>query len=462
MKSMTAVEIFKMSMGKSFKGSKETLVTGVSTDTRTLKPGELFIPLCGERFDGHNYIKEAFERGASGIISSKPYNGDLEGKFVIYVNDTLKALGDIAKSYRGMFKPITIGVTGSVGKTTTKDLISSILSTKMKTLKTRQNYNNEIGVPLTLLELDSSYEALIVEMGMRGRGQISYLVDIAKPNIGVVTSVTEAHVELLGSIEEIALAKAELVEGIERDGTVVLNADDDRVLAMAGVGESNKLLYGISRDKWKDIDIYVENINLLGEDGFQFTLNALGEKHQVHFPLPGKHNLSNALAACGVGLAAGMKIYDIIQGLRKPDITRMRSQILNTNYGVKIINDTYNSCPESVYAGIMMLNDLVKKEQRKIAVLGDMLELGSLSIEGHRKVGRFVSQGKIDVLLTVGDKAKDIAIAARSIGKIKTIIECDTNEQASSELRNLLVPGDVVFIKGSRGMEMEKIVETLV
>ena len=423
--------------------------TGICTDTRSVKPGNLFIPLIGERFDGHNFIDQAVENGAIGIISSRPEVIVLGNITVIVVADTLLALQDLARFHRQKFNIPMIAITGSNGKTTTKDMIAAILASRFNVLKTEANYNNEIGLPLTLLQLTAQHEVAVVEMGMRGRGQIRHLANIALPTVAVITNVGETHIELLGSIEEIAAAKAELLEFIPENGLIILNADDHFVHRMNKQVHSRLTLFGLEQG-----DIRADHIQTSAQ-GINFRCYSTQWDFSVYIPTVGKHNVYNALAAISVGLELGLNFGEICSGLYNFNASPMRLHIEEVGDYV-VINDTYNASPMSMLAAIDTLVEVAKN--RKVVVLGDMLELGHIKVEAHRQIGEKLANCHVDIVITIGELASHIAEAANEYG-IKITVACYNHNDASNTLKKLMKPGDTILIKGSRGMKMENIVQ---
>lgn len=427
--------------------------SGVTTDTRKVKPGDMFIALQGEHFDGHDFVLQAITNGASGVIVRNSNYVPSESKVsVVVVADTLKALQDLARFHRMRFDIPIIAITGSNGKTTTKDMIAAVLTSKYSVLKTEANYNNEIGLPLTLLNLNSDHEVAIVEMGMRGLGQIRELTNIAMPNIAVITNVGETHMELLGSIENIAIAKGELVDAIPSNGLVVLNADNKYVRNMKEKTIAKVLCYGIEEE------CETSAFNIRQDDrGTTFSVRNENHIYEVVLPALGRHNVYNALAAITIGFSLNLRIEDINYGFSKFVASDMRLSIVKlANYTV--INDAYNASPLSTEAAIDTLMQIAK--ERKVAVLGDMLELGEFAVEAHRKVGYKLAELGFDVVVTVGELSRHIAQAA-SEGGCKYTKACATHEEAKLALDEYLQANDTILLKGSRGMRMEKILEML-
>ena len=430
---------------------------GVETDTRKLTGGTLFVAFKGERFDGENFLAEAAARGATGAVVSDSCPGEkLKGapQVVIRVPDTVKAYQQLAAFHRRRFELPVIAITGSNGKTTTKDLTAAVLSARLKVLKTAANFNNEIGLPLTLLQLTPEHEAAVVEIGMRGLGQIAALAPLAAPTIGIVTNVGETHIELLGSLENIAQAKAELVEAIKPGGTVILNADNRYVAEMKekvrpGV---RVVTFGIE----KAADVQAVNIRQTG-GGTLFDCCIGGRLVELHLPMAGRHNVSNALAAIAAGTVLGLDGREIQQGLDSLEVTGMRFECSRRGKW-EIVNDAYNASPMSMEAAITTLAEVASG--RRVLVLGDMLELGSFAAEAHRKVGRLAAESGAAMLVTCGKMSENIALGAEAAG-MKEVFRAADHAAAAAILKERLRDGDTVLFKGSRGMRMEKIIDLL-
>lgn len=429
-------------------GTIHDIFTRISTDTRAVKPGDLFIPLVGETFDGHDFIEQAVKNGAIGVITSRPNQKIPSHVSVILVDDTLTALQDLARFHRQRFSIPIVAITGSNGKTTTKDMTAAILSSRFKVLKTKANYNNEIGLPLTLLELTDEHEVAVVEMGMRGKGQISQLAHIALPTIAVITNVGETHIELLGSIEAIASAKAELLEVIPENGLTILNGDDDYVKAMAMHVTSRLSSFGLECGEIRGDKIHADISSM------NFECHSIQGVFSVHLPTVGRHNIYNALAAITVGLEVGLNFEEICAGLSQFNASPMRLHIEKIG-DYTVINDAYNASPMSMLAAINTLGEIAIN--RKIAVLGDMLELGHIGVEAHRQIGEKLAQCHIDIVVTVGTLASHIAQSAKEHG-LTMSIACHSHDEAQERLKKIIQPGDTILIKGSRGMKMENII----
>ena len=463
METFTIRQIIEATKGQLLAGSPINLdaeISGVSTDTRTINKGELFIPLVGEIFDGHYFVDKAIEKGASAVLIHRDDADFLPELFpavaVIKVADTLKALQDLASFQRNRFNIPIVAVTGSNGKTTTKDMIALVLSEKYKVLKTQGNFNNEIGLPLTLLGLEDSHEVAVVEMGMNHLGEIHRLAEIARPNIGVITNIGVSHIQNLSTKENILKAKMEIFDFFTSEDRAILNGDDEFLSKIAEEFPYQVKYYGTS-----DISsIKAENIKLLGEQGISYNLNIGGETHPVEIPIPGKHNVYNSLAAAAVGSLMGIELDKIANALRSYRSGKMRLNIFSTDSNIKVIDDVYNASPDSMKAAIEILKDL--GEGRKIAILGDMLELGDYSQKGHAEVGEAVAHKGIDILITVGQESKFIGTGASSCGMDnQNIIHLESNKDVIEYLDTLIEQGDKILVKGSRGMKMEEIVEYL-
>jgi UDP-N-acetylmuramoyl-tripeptide--D-alanyl-D-alanine ligase len=442
----------------------------VVIDSRLASKASLFVAIRGEKDDGHSYVNDALERGAYAAIIDTEVDGVAltvdttdralpelptpnEVPFCLLVDDTLMALQKIAAHHRKQYDVRVVGITGSIGKTSTKEAIHSVLSKSFLTLKSEENYNNEIGLPLTLLQLDDRHERVVLEMGMYALGEIAQLAAISLPHVGVVTNVTLSHVERLGSLERIAQAKAELIEALPPDGAAILNGDDHRVRAMAELTEARTFFYGLSPDN----DLWASHIESRGLDGVHFRMHYGREILYVKIPLLGRHSVDTALAAAAVGLLEGMPWGQIVAGLRDIEV-QLRLIATPGIRGSTIIDDSYNASPTSSLAALNLLAEL---NGRKIAVLGDMLELGSYQEEGHRKVGRRAAE-IVDKLVTVGELSTTMGNEAIAAGMDDSdVLFARNNEDAVSLLLDLATSDDLILIKGSRGMHMEDIVVEL-
>ena len=450
-----------------------SVVTEAVVDSRQVIPGALFVAMPGERADGHTFIQDAFTRGAVCALVQYPLDSSaplldlrpgasattstptdlLDGPITILVEDTLKALQRIARFWRRKLDVKVIGITGSVGKSTTKEIVADVLSQRYRTLKNPGNMNNEIGLPLTLLSLSEGHQRAVLEMGFYVPGEIALLCDLALPSIGVVTNVGTVHAERAGDQESIARGKAELVQALPPDGVAILNKDDPFVSKMAELTQARVMFYGMD----PSADLWADQVEGLGLEGIRFRLHYDGETIHLRVPLIGRHSVQTSLRAAAVGLADNLTWQEIVGGLRA-GISQLRLMAVRTLEGALLLDDTYNASPESTLAALNLLEEL---DGRKIAVLGDMLELGRYEQRGHEMVGIRAAQ-VTDWLVTVGQRGHLIAAAASTVGMATVkITELETTQQAIDLLARGLQPGDVVLVKGSHSMHMDRIVAAL-
>lgn len=447
---MKVKDILKITNGKLICGDENIEINDFSKDTREIKDGDTYIAIKGERFDGNDFCQNAVDSGAKVCIVSKDI-GAINGVAIIKVEDTLKALQDIASYKRMQYDIPVVAVTGSVGKTSTKDLIASVVSEGYKTLKTKGNYNNEIGLPLTVLSLKDE-EAMVVEMGMNHFGEIRKLTNIAKPTVAVITNIGTAHIGNLGSRENILKAKLEILEGLQGN-TVIINNDNDLLYkwALENKDKYNIITYGITNES----DYMAKNIKSY-EDKSEFTVTSKTDinNKNICVPVGGEHFVLNSLCAIAVGEYLKVTTEKIIRGIAKLELTKKRMEILKSKSGATVINDTYNANYDSMKAAIAYLKAIENK--RKIAILGDMLELGDYSKELHEKIGEEVD-GNIDILITIGKEAKYIAEKS----KAKQIIECDNIEEAIEKIKKIETKDDAILLKASNGMKLFEIASAL-
>ncbi|MGC9394440.1 MAG: UDP-N-acetylmuramoyl-tripeptide--D-alanyl-D-alanine ligase [Anaerolineae bacterium] len=439
-------------------------------DSRTAKANTAFFAFKGENVDGHDYVADAFKRGAVAAIierdvdaagcgaastldvSQVPPSTPLKTPLLIRVRNTLEALQNAARFWRQQLTPRVIGITGSVGKTTTKEVVTRVLASRYRVQHSTGSYNNEIGLPLTLLELTDADAYIVLEMGMYVRGDIRLLAEIARPHVGIVTNVEPVHLERAGSIENIALGKRELVESLPPgpEGVAILNYDDRRVWAMAEHTQARVFSYGLS----SEADLWADDVETQGLDGIRLRLHYAGEQLYVKVPLLGRHSAHTVLRAAAAGLVEGLDWQNIVEGLRAPG-PQLRLVAVRGLQNSLILDDTYNSSPASALAALNLLKTL---EGRKIAILGDMLELGDYEEAGHLKVGCRTAN-IVAELITVGERAHFIAQGAELCGlprnRIHETLDCET---AVAMLREILQPQDIILVKGSRGIKMEQIV----
>ncbi|MEA3346339.1 MAG: UDP-N-acetylmuramoyl-tripeptide--D-alanyl-D-alanine ligase [Chloroflexota bacterium] len=453
----------------------------VAIDSREVEPAGCFVALQGEEQDGHEFLVEALSRGAQALIAERDrITPEIartlrdEGCWLVDVRDpplsltppapdqplcllaedSLAALQKWAAYWRRQHQVRVVGVTGSVGKTTTKEMIHSVLSRHFRTLRSEGNYNNEIGLPLTILRLTPTHERIVLEMGMYALGEIAQLARIAQPMIGVITNVGPIHLERLGTLERIAQAKRELVEELPPDGVAILNGDDERVMAMADCTPARVLCYGLG----PECDVWADGIVSEGLEGVRFRLHHGDEVLHVRTPLLGRHSVHAALAAATVGLVEDESWEEIVTGLQEISV-HLRLVALPGLHGSTLLDDTYNASPASTIAALNLLEELAG---RRIAVLGDMLELGDFEEEGHRKVGRRALE-VVDLLITVGQLGRIIGQEALACGMDEAqVVMVEDNPTAIAHLRKLIREDDVILVKGSRGVAMEEIVNGLV
>ena len=432
-------------------GLGTAMVTRVVTDSRSIRKGEFFVALRGEQFDGHAFLPEIWEAGAAGALVSD-VNLRLSGLPQIEVPDTVSALQRLAKGYRNELRLKAIGITGSSGKTSTKEMIASVLREKFSVAKTVGNYNNHIGVPLSILGASCADEAGVFEMGMNHAGELALLCEIARPDVAVITNVGNAHVGHLGTREAIAKEKAVVAEAIPAEGIVVLNANDEYTDWIAARSKARVIRAGLDLG-----DLQARNIEH-SDKGASFTLSYGAASRRVALPVHGEHMVTNACLAAAVGVGLGLTLEECEAGLAKTTIPGNRLKIQRLG-SVLVINDAYNANPESMVAALRTAAHFSVKG-RRVAALGRMGELGDLSEMGHRRVGRAVVECEFDHLVTVGDEARLMAEAANSAG-LKSTRQAKTHEQAIEALIDYLEPGDLLLVKGSLSSAMERVVAGL-
>lgn len=461
MAEFTLAEILEAVPGARVLEKQGEFFSDITTDTRKITPEGLFVALKGEHFNGEDFAAQAAEKGAAAVLVSSKYAArEALGVTVIQAaSDTLSAYQQIAGYWRSKFDIPVIAITGSNGKTTTKDMVASVLSARFPVLKTCGNFNNEIGMPYTLLQINELHQAAVVEIGMRGLNQISALAPFAAPSIGIVTNVGETHMELLGSIENIAKAKAELVSAIRPGGTVILNNDNPYTAAMRDKAAEGVRVVTFGIDAEADIKAFEVESRDAATD-FMCRIGVDGQVQKMTIPMPGRHNVSNALAAIAAGYCLGLQAETIAKGLLEPSMTGMRFECSRLGE-YNIINDAYNASPMSMEASLKTLQEIAgAKGKRAVAVLGDMLELGHVAAEAHRRAGRQAAEANVAALVTLGEMGLEIAAGARQAG-LADIYSCQSHEEAAKVLKTILQREDMVLLKGSRGMAMEKIIEML-
>ncbi len=437
---------------------KAKVFTAVNTDTRALRKDALFVALSGENFDAHQFLNQAWQAGAAGTIVKKGKRISIKpGRWVFRVEEPLTALGDIAHYWRQQHKIPIVAVTGSNGKTTTKEFIAQILAHQWNTLKTEGNYNNLVGVPWTLFRLQKKHQAAVIEMGMNALGEIDRLAAITAPQVGVITNVARAHLEGLGSVQHVARAKGELLRHIANDGVAILNADDPHSKALIKRARGQVITYGFS-PKAKVRGTAFKN---QGFRSCSFRVTLKGKSHLFKLPLPGQYNATNALAAIAVGHYFGMKAIEMKQALATVELPGGRLDRRRLKNGTMIINDSYNANPDSVQQALSILAS-VPQRTRKIVILGDMLELGRSSRQAHREIGRNAGRLKPKHLIAVGDWAHEIAHGAKQAGLDATRIHTCADAMAARPIVKAQVKtGDLIFLKGSRGVKLETIIPVI-
>lgn len=453
---MTVEDIIKATNGKLIIGNLNETCENFCTDTRKIQKDDVYIGLKGEKFNGNEYYKEALKKGAkvaivSGIDITKEVLEELKDKTIIEVKDSLIAFGDIAAFKRCLYNIPVVQITGSVGKTSTRDIVANVIRTQYKTLQTEGNFNNAVGLPTTVLKL-KDHEALVVESGMNHFGEISYLGKIAKPTIAVITNIGTAHIGNLGSRENILKAKLEILENLKPDGFIVINNDND-LLHKWNMEDNKYKKYTFGIEEKSDVMAY--NIEIR-EDYSKYNVIINNKEYTVKVPVSGKHFVYNSLCAIAVGNLMHIAPENIIKGIETFKLTKNRMEICKIKEDITVINDAYNASYDSMKAAIEYLKEI--PGNRKIAVLGDMFELGDYGEEMHRKVGEEVAKNKVDILITVGDLSKYIAKEAEKVGMPKeNIIVLNSNKEAVEYLNKVLKTNDVVLLKASHGMNFEEI-----
>lgn len=431
---------------------------GVSSDSREIGEGELFIPLRGPNFDGHRFIGEALKKGAAGALSEKEEEiagPSFPDKFLIRVPDTLRALGELARFWRRRQTARVIAITGSNGKTTTKEMTAQILARRFRILKNEGNLNNLIGLPLSLLRLSEEDEVAVLEMGMNAPGEIRRLKEIADPQISLITNIGRAHLEFLGDLEGVARAKGELWEGLREDDWIAVNVDDERVVNLAASARCRKVSFGIRNPA----EIQGGEIRAEAGKGIGFTLRTANQERKVNLCVFGRHNIYNALAAASLAGAMGVEGSEIAAGLETFQPVYGRGKPVSLSGGIHVLDDSYNSNPDSLEAALAAFAEM-KGEGRGIVVLGDMLEIGPLSKEFHERVGRLAGGMRFAHLFVFGEAARHLAVGAKTSGMEAGRIHFAADmEELLQTLEKTLVPEDWILIKGSRRMRMERVIE---
>lgn len=432
---------------------KKSTINRICCDTRKIKKNDLFIALKSEKNNEIEYIKKAFEKGAMGCITECEIPSEIiennKNKLIIQVKDIVETIQKIAIFKRNLYNIPVVAITGSVGKTSTKDMVASVLSQKYNTAKTQGNYNNHLGVPLTILDWEENTEAAVVEMGMNHFGEISNLTKIVKPTIAVITNIGTAHIGILGSRENILKAKLEILEGLSENGKLILNNDND-LLNNCNIKNHKKITYGIINNS----NYIAQNIKLK-ENCSEYEIKIDKNTYKINVPVAGEHFIYNSLCAIAVGKELGIKNEQIINGIKCFETSNKRNEIIEKN-NIKIINDYYNASYDSMKASLEVLSKVEAK--RKIAILGDMLELGEFSVELHKKVGKEVAKNRVDILLTVGKNAKEIAKEAQK-ENTKEVYSFNTNDECIKKIKTIIKEGDCILLKASNAMNFGEIAE---
>ncbi len=461
MKNMTLENIEKACGGRYIgtEAEKKTEVLGVVIDSRQVESGYLFVAIPGEKVDGHKFIPDVFAKGAAAVLSEQQLE-DPAGPYIL-VESTTKALRDLAEYYRKSLDIKVVGITGSVGKTSTKEMIASVLSEKYRVLKTEGNYNNEIGLPLTIFKIRAEHEVAVLEMGISEFGEMHRLATMANPDICVITNIGLCHLENLKTRDGILKAKTESFAHLKKDGIAILNGDDDKLSTIRQVGDKEPVFYGMEEKMEYREDakksVYATGVENLGLYGMQARIHTPEGERDVRIPIPGEHNVYNALAATAVGLSLGLSLDQISAGILKAKTIGGRTNLLNTG-SMTVIDDCYNANPVSMKASIDVL---ATAEGRKIAVLGDMGELGENEKKLHYEVGEYLAKKEIDVLFCAGELSEEIAKAAQKESKTCEVYYFETRDALLEQLLPFLKKGDTVLVKASHFMEYPKIVKVL-
>jgi UDP-N-acetylmuramoyl-tripeptide--D-alanyl-D-alanine ligase len=475
---MLTIDHVLQALGQSARGWTKP-ITGGAIDSRVVQAGNLFVAVPGEQTDGHRYLAQAFERGATLALIQQPMSGfdvldcrptattSLPPQFTPYeqplcllVTDTVAALQQIARYWRKHLAHVrVIGITGSIGKTTTKEVAANVLSQRYRTLKNIGNFNNEIGLPLTLLQLNSTHERAVLEMGFYQPGEIAFLCEIARPDIGIITNVYAVHAERAGDIQNIIQGKGELVEHLPAHGVAIINADQPEVIGMAARTRARIFSYGLTHTHPPQPDLYASDVRSFGLHGIHLRLHHRDDVVHVSVPLLGQHSAHTVLRAAALGLVEGLSWQEIIDGLQDQQAAQLRLQLVAGPNGSQILDDTYNASPESTIAALNLLADIPAR--RRVAVLGDMRELGQYTEQGHRLVGGRVTD-VADLLVTVGQMGALIAkTASQNPNRLQHIEVCPDQQAAVNFLRPQLQSGDLVLVKGSRAVHLDRLVRAL-
>jgi len=451
MNPLTVSEIAQFAGATLSSGDGTVVINKVSTDSRTIKPGELFVALHGENFEGHDFVEAGAKAGATGALVDLNWAGSVPNDFVLLrATDTLQAYQMLAANYRRSLTLKVLAITGSNGKTSTKDFAASVLARKFRVTKTEGNFNNHVGLPRTILEATSGDQIAVWELGMNHPGEIAALAKIAAPDVAIITNIGVAHIEFMGSREAIAMEKGALAEAIEPEGTVILNADDPFTQGIAERTRARVVLAGTTGGSVRAIEIRQS------AEGSEFTIVEGAHRCRAQLPVAGSHMVQNALLAVAAGRAFGLSIEECAAGLAAAPLTKARLQIKEIG-GVQFLDDSYNANPDSMKAALRTLVEL-DADGKRIAVLGEMRELGSESERGHREVGETAATLEVNQLITIGDTAELIAEGARTAG-LQKVLSARSTAEAANLLGKIARPGDLVLIKGSRAARTEEVIE---
>jgi UDP-N-acetylmuramoyl-tripeptide--D-alanyl-D-alanine ligase len=458
---ITAEEIVQPLMGELISGRAGSILNGVSTDSRKIEPGRLFLAIRGERYDGHDFVQKAVEGGASGIVIERGRKTGISansGTTIIAVQDTLKALGDLAGWWRHQHNVFVAAITGSSGKTTTKEMTANILGLGARTLKNEGNLNNLIGLPLTLLRLKRKDRRAILEMGMNRPGEIARLTEIADPDIGLITNVARVHLEGVGNIMGVARAKAELLEKISDKSRVILYGDDDFLMMQASRFGREIITYGLGSGN----DIRADKIRNLGWDGSSFDLQYHGSSVPIRIKVPGKQNLINALAAAAIAICMKETIEHIVAGLNSFEGIKGRFMPVSLPNDIILVDDTYNSNPSSLRAALDSIKEMAGSNRRLIVGLGEMMELGEETVTAHLEAGSMVAELGASYLFAMGDHAGEMLKGALIKGlPPERAIEAESHQDMAQKIGEAIKKGDLILLKGSRKIGLEKVIQGL-
>ena len=453
MQTLTISEIVRATGGRLLCGDLNTVIDSITTNSRQAREGSLFVPLVGETVDAHKFVPSAFELGCSAVIAHSEVSLPECGA-VIMVEDTLSALGAIAEFYKQKYRIPTVAVTGSVGKTTTKDIVYAALNSCYNAVKTMQNYNNEIGVPWTIFSQEKEHEMAVIEMGMNHFGELERLAKMARPDVAVITNIGMSHIENLGSQEGILKAKLEVTTFFDQGSTLIVNGDDKFLSTIKSKNPPYKVMtYGMDSTN----DVWAKDIVNKGLGGVEFTACANGREYKAYVSQPGVHNVYNVLAAVCCAIVYDADIEKALQGVAHCEYTSGRLEIIKCK-DAEIIRDCYNASPDSIRAALAILPH--STQQRRVAILGDILEMGEFARDAHFELGNAIVENKVDALITAGENARYIAEGAKQLG-LEEAYSFDTTEEAAQFAKEFVKSGDCVLVKASHGMHFEKIIDSI-